>query len=48
MAQSSLQLRKRLSCRFSGAGYRCTARLLGTPTMHIVVVNDLRMQEDVP
>ena len=48
MVQSSQELQKRVSSRFDGDGYRCAARLLGTPVMHIVVVNDLSMAEGVP
>ena len=48
MTQCNSQLRKRLTHRLSGTGYRDAARLLGTLSMHIVVVNDLHMLEDVP
>lgn len=48
MVQSSLQLQKCLASRFDGAGYRCAGRLLSASTIHIVVENDMWMQEDVP
>ena len=48
MVQSRSQLQRRTSSWFEGDGYRCDARLLGTSGMHIVVVNDLPMAEDVP
>ena len=48
MVQSRSQFEKRFASWFDGDGYRCDARLLGTSAMHIVVVNDLPMAEDVP